>query len=414
MHCKLIISLLLLNCFLGASLFHFNDPFYTYQSLRTLSAVTSQAADIGECVATTKAIAEGDDESWYQAWAATANRLNNEAKSSLAKGCFISAKCLFQRASNYYRNAEFLLHSNPNDPRILQTSRAARTAFLNAMKLEDTSVVAIEIPFESTTLPGYFCTTKSKEKRPLIIVQTGFDGTAEELYFIIGKAIVARGYNCLLFEGPGQGRVIREQGIPFRSNWETVITPVVDYAEKIPEVDSTKLALLGYSLGGYLVPRALAFEKRITLGIADGGVYDFHTVCTQEGPKDIEEALNSLQGSQEIDSALYQAMKSNARLRWIFSHGMYTFGAKSPSEWLRMTKLYTLQHVVKHINCNMLVIDSENDIGMRGQAKQLFDTLICPKEFLLFLANDGAGEHCQVGAYLFSAEKILNWVDTHF
>lgn len=414
MYISFLIGLLLTACCLQASLFHFNDPFYTYQTLRTLSATTSQAADIGECTVAANAIQDGDDEGWYKAWMTVAERLDNEAKSSLSHGCFASAKSSFQRASNYYRTAGFLLHSNAKDPRIVSTSKKSHTAFLNAMKLEETSVTAIEIPFESTTLPGYFCSTKSKQKRPLIIVQTGFDGTAEELYFIIAKAIVSRGYNCLLFEGPGQGSVIREQGIPFRANWETVITPVVDYAEKIPEVDPSKIALLGYSFGGYLVPRALAYEKRITLGIADGGVYDFHAVCTQEAPNNIEEALNSPQGSQEIDTALFQAMKSDSRLRWVFSHGMYTFGAKSPSEWLRMTKQYTLEGVVKHINCKMLIIDSENDTGMHGQAKKLFDSLICPKEFLLFLAKDGAGEHCQVGSYLFSAEKILNWIDMHF
>ncbi len=32
------------------------------------------------------------------------------------------------------------------------------------------------------------------------------------------------------------------------------------------------------SMGGYLAPRAAAFEHRIKALIADGGVYDFHAV----------------------------------------------------------------------------------------------------------------------------------------
>ncbi len=63
-------------------------------------------------------------------------------------------------------------------------------------------------------------------------------------------AAVRRGYNCLTFEGPGQGEVIREQGLPFRYDWEKVVTPVVDYALSRPEVDPRKVALFGISLGG--------------------------------------------------------------------------------------------------------------------------------------------------------------------
>ena len=73
-----------------------------------------------------------------------------------------------------------------------------------------------------------------------------------------------RGYNCLTFEGPGQGGVIRKQKIPFRHDWERVVTPVVDYALTRSEViDPTCIALMGISMGGYLAARAAAFEHRI-------------------------------------------------------------------------------------------------------------------------------------------------------
>lgn len=72
-----------------------------------------------------------------------------------------------------------------------------------------------------------------------------------------------RGYVCLIFEGPGQGEMIVKQELPFRPDWEKVVTPVVDFAVKLPGVDANRLAIIGFSMGGMLVPRALTFEKSI-------------------------------------------------------------------------------------------------------------------------------------------------------
>jgi alpha-beta hydrolase superfamily lysophospholipase len=98
-------------------------------------------------------------------------------------------------------------------------------------------------------------------KRPLLIVHTGFDGTGEELYFSTASFAVRRGYNVLIFEGPGQGGVIRTQKIPFRPDWETVVTPVVDYALSRREVDPRKIALMGISFGGYFAPGPLPLKR---------------------------------------------------------------------------------------------------------------------------------------------------------
>jgi hypothetical protein len=46
--------------------------------------------------------------------------------------------------------------------------------------------------------------------RPTLILFTGFDGTQEELYTTNVIPAPRRRYNCLTFEGPGQGRVIRK------------------------------------------------------------------------------------------------------------------------------------------------------------------------------------------------------------
>lgn len=392
--------------------FLFKDAQYSFQCLRAASQSVAGGADIGEVLLTAGRIKEGDDESWYREWLATADRLEKTADRFLAEGHKVSAKEAFFRASNYYRSAEFFLHSNPEDPRILSTWRKSRNCFLKGAKLSPRPIKPVEIPFEGTTLPGYLCLVdKSGLKRPLLIIHTGFDGTAEELYFSNVYAALERGYNCLLFEGPGQGRVLREQKILFRPNWETVVTPVVNFALKQKEVDSKRIALIGISFGGYLAPRAVAFEHRIKACIANGGVYDFHANAMRNGPPNFEQLLDNKEEAEAIDKEIYETMKKDATMRWVFNDGMWKFGAKTPSAWLRATRPYHLREVADKITCPMLIVDSEDDKDLPGQAKQLYEALRCPKEFMLFTREEGAGEHCQIGASMISNERILNWLD---
>ena len=389
----------------------FKDAQYSFQTLRTLGYAVSGGADVNEVLKTAYSIKEGDDESWYREWLKTAEQREKAGDGFLARGKTISAKQEFFKASNYYRTSEFFLHTNPEDPRIVSVWKKSRDSFLKGAKLADHPIIPITIPFEGTTLPGYLCLVDaSGAKRPLLIIQTGFDGTKEELYFETAYFAVKRGYNVLLFEGPGQGEVIRIQKLPFRPNWETVVTPVVDYIVTLKEFDEEKLALMGISFGGYLAPRAAAFEKRIKACIANGGVYDFH--MTAHLTQDLEKYIDTQKGAEEIDKEIYARMKTNPSFRWIMANGMFTFHAKSPSEWLKMTRPYTMKDVAAKITCPILIVDSEGDKDMPGQALKLYNALVSHrKDFMLFTKEEGAEEHCQMGALLISNARILDWLD---
>jgi dienelactone hydrolase len=114
-----------------------------------------------------------------------------------------------------------------------------------------------------TTLPGYFHRVDhSDRKRPLLIIHSGFDGSAQEVHVDGARAAVERGYNVLAFDGPGQFGPLHREGLTFRPDWERVVTPVVDFASKLPGVNPKRIALMGISLGGELAPRAAAFDNR--------------------------------------------------------------------------------------------------------------------------------------------------------
>lgn len=105
-----------------------NNPQFWYETLRSMSHIAYGGADFGEVVATGERIVEGDYESWYAEWTATADRVADEAQKALEAGHEVSARDGFLRASNYYRSAEFFLHGHPATPATTTRTTAASPA----------------------------------------------------------------------------------------------------------------------------------------------------------------------------------------------------------------------------------------------------------------------------------------------
>ena len=175
----------------------FQDPTFSLQLLRAIGETYYKGADIGECLSTAYRIKEGDFESWYQEWLKTARRIHKYADTSIAAGHKVSAREAYLRAreaSNYYRVAEFLL-MDPEDPRIQATWGGSKKCFGKAARLFSPPFEPVEIPYEGTTLPGYFYrvnNTDSRSPRPTLIVHGGFDSTLEELYTTVPPRIGKR------------------------------------------------------------------------------------------------------------------------------------------------------------------------------------------------------------------------------
>lgn len=398
----------------------FQDPSFQFQFLRALSATTYGGADFGECIGTAKLIREGDFESWCTEWTATAQRIKGLGDAALAEHHNASAAECYLRAANYFRIAEFYLHGNSSDPRILYLWGEGRDLFVKSLELSHVGFERVNLTYENTTLPGYFyAVDASGERRATLILMNGFDGTQEELYPTV-QAALRRGYNVLTFEGPGQGEVVRVQNLTFRADWEKVITPVVDHLVLRSDVDASRIALWGISMGGYLAPRALAFDHRVAALICDGGVYDIvGGMAMQFMPGSNMSAARSEflgwlhENSTEADQYFRGQMAGSSNMRWSFEHGMYVFGRSSPSSYLLSLSQMTMNGVAGDITCPTLVCDGSNDTAMpRGQAWMLYSNLTCARTYHLFTSLDGAGLHCQLGAMYQGNMVKLDWLET--
>ncbi|WP_238917866.1 alpha/beta fold hydrolase [Clostridium sp. YIM B02555] len=388
--------------------FLFKNKHFDYQALRTLGTTPVGQADISEVTATSQKIKNGSCSSWCTEWEKTADRVRKFGEECLKEGLETSASESFLRASNYYRTAEFYLNYGSNKEYMDKINTLSTQCFNLAIKYGPYHIEPVEIPFEGISLPGHFYHADTKGPAPTIIVISGNDGTKEELY-AIGIAAIKRGMNCLAFDGPGQGESIRRRNIPFRYNYETAISPAVDFVLKDLSVDHDRIILWGESLGGYFAPRAAAFEKRISACIANGGLYD----CLSLNPKKREATLNKIHKHATTFNLISRMlMKMSVALDWRFRHGFLTFGVDTPAEYVLSYKNFCLDGVTSKISCPVLVIGNESDKkAWNTQSKILYDKLECPKDYLFFTNNEGAGYHCQVGCRIYANDRIFNWIE---
>jgi pimeloyl-ACP methyl ester carboxylesterase len=280
------------------------------------------------------------------------------------------------------------------------------------MSLFDFAFEQVAIPYQQTTLPGYlYCVDDSGQARPTVIYNNGFDSTLEESYFAIAAPALARGYNVLAFDGPGQGTAIREQRLVFRPDWEAVISPVIDYALSRPEIADHQVSLFGYSLGGYLVARAAAFDSRVAALILDDGLYDFYAAMAKTIPPFLAAWID--QGMDDVALPVIELMMAvNTEARWALRNGRWVMGVDSVVDVPRAFKRYTLSGVADRITAPTLVLDPDNDQFFKGQPQLAAEAMVNADTTLVTLKeSEGAGEHCHVGTMSRLHQTIFDWLD---
>ncbi|CAM1503208.1 Fc.00g079840.m01.CDS01 [Cosmosporella sp. VM-42] len=387
------------------------DEQFHFEALRVLAFAVYEGSDISETLAAINKIKPGDLESFGQVFDDLANRVWNRSQAINATKYPISARNAYFHASSYFRSADFFLHGNPADPRIYSLWGQQILAFDSALALLPTPGERVTLQGDGFDIPAIFYGSGLPDPRPTIILCNGYDGSQEELYHVMVKAIIERGMNAITYEGPGQPLVRREQNMGFIPEWEKVVTPVVDYALTRPEVDPCAIGSMGYSFGGLLVPRAAAFEHRLAAVIALDGVFDFGAVVHNALSPELLDLYNS-GNAEAVDAAVKELLAdphTPTATRWAIEQGTWSFNTTSPYEWVKQTEAYTLDKVVDKIRTPVFVGDAQNDMFFAGQPKILVDRLGDLATHHKFTNAEGAGEHCSVGAAVQQNQVVLDW-----
>lgn len=376
-------------------------------------------ADFGEIARIAEIIDEGNDDVYYDTWYAAAERIEAEAESTLSKCHPASARALFLRASAFYATSYHPIYGEPVDPRLLRAFQKQVALFDRGMDLSAPAVLPLRIPFEATTMPAYVIPAVGKEQevRPLLILTNGYDGTITDMYFATAVAASQRGYHCLLFDGPGQGEMLYEHGVRLRPDWETVVKAVVDFALTLPHIDPTRIALSGWSLGGYLAPRAASGESRIAALIADPGQWSvaggFRSFAINLGVP-AEEAADLGALDQKWIDKMEQIIQHDRKLRWsVKQRGFWVNGVNNLRDYFASAEQFTMEGRAELIQCPTLITMAEED-RLSASAVSFFEALRCPKDLLRFTSEEGAGVHCEMRNRSLLNRRVLDWLDEKF
>ncbi|MGA2758676.1 MAG: alpha/beta fold hydrolase [Solirubrobacteraceae bacterium] len=295
-----------------------------------------------------------------------------------------TSRLAYLRASTYFRTAGVMLMGVPLDSRLVEAYARQTDMFRRA--------AALMVP-------------------AAVVLTGGYDGTAEELYFANGAAALARGYNVLAFDGPGQGAALIERGLVMRADWENVITPVLDYALARPDVDASRVALIGLSLGAHLAPRAASAEHRLAACIADCGAYDLYGAFLERLPGALARPFASGRPwARNAVAKLLQLLAGKPTAGWAVRRGLLVHGVDEPLDFVDALRDFTLAERAPDITCPTWVCDAEGD-DISASAPQLVDAMTCETTYVHFTGAEGADDHCEQGARALYHARSFAWLD---
>jgi len=331
----------------GGTPYLFKDPTFEYVFLVGLGRAYQQAGNVGKILWLTRQVRDGDHETAYQAFKRAGDEAAAIAGNSSRAGHREGARQAFLWAQNYYDSAMYFVDGSADPARLVPTWELLYDCWLKSIPLFRVPVEAVLIPYEDTHLHGfYFKASGGASKRPLLILVNGSDGSLLDMWTWGAAGAVTRGYDCLTFDGPGQGYALWKQRLFFRPDWEKVVTPVVDFALSRPDVDPRKIAIQGISQGGYWVPRAVAFERRIAAAIADPGVVDVSTSWTRSLPPVMRDMLKTGQKA-EFDAVMDQEMP--AAMKRAIEFRMRPYGFSSYYDTYKSVASYDIADVAAQI-----------------------------------------------------------------
>lgn len=319
-----------------------------------------------------------------------------------------------ENAIGYYRMSEFFMYDGDPDKEKYYTLATDMfyEYYAACFKTADGGkpmVERVEVPYEEVKLPVMHVTPEG-DKKGVLLIHGGNDSYFEEFFFPI-LYLREKGYEVYLFEGPGQGGVVRIQKKHFTHEWEKPVKAVLDYFHL------ENVTIIGVSLGGYLAPRAAAFERRITKVVAWSVFPSFLDVIIGDQSKAVQRLfyfLLKVRAKSVINLIFQSEAKKSPVIDWGLKHGMYAYEADSAYGYAQKLKCYDLEPVADKITQDILILGANQDhfINYHSVGKEIdMLTNVCSLTFRLFTDKEQAQDHCNCGNTKLALDTICQWIE---
>lgn len=372
---------------------------FDFETRRLMWYCPYGGSDFAEVSTTAERIKERDYESWYTEWKEVGDLLISRFYiSDISKGK------AFLRASRYYQAAEFFLH--PTDSRKLEVYNNSVEYFYRGLDLLQIPYQMKNIHFKEVTLRTLLFRTTKNCKGTLLIC-SGFDGLLEELYFTNVKAALDEGYNCILFEGPGQSHVIRYQHKAFIPNWDTVVSQVVDAYKD--EIVSPKIGI-GLSLGGLLMARTSNLDSQVLDKVV---LYNYFPSLLDSFKTNIPKFLHRYLEAGfpvAIEKIVSFYIKKVPFLNWQIENAKWVFGKSSLNELIRYCREFEELPVKNPV---LICVSKKDNYYDSSLGNEYYHSLsIKEKRLVVFDKEKYFSElHCQNGASFVTNDVIFEWLN---
>jgi pimeloyl-ACP methyl ester carboxylesterase len=358
-------------------------PWLSYQFRRGLGETQEGGGTVSECFAAASRMIAGDTESWHREWQAVADRNFARGEDEAARGHVRTAMNCWLRAADYYRQAEFFLGAA--DPRRLATFTKMERASHSFLAHLSPPGEVLEIPYEGASLYAYFVSAgTSTERQPCLISMGGLDSIKDEMWFMQARGALQRGISVLMIDGPGQGGTLRRHGIVTRPDYEVPIGRCVDYLMSRRDVDPSRIAVCGSSLGGYYAARAASREPRLAACVSHGAIWSIH-----------------------------EFWKNADERHGLAGHIKWVFGVKTMADAIERFKAFTLDGVLQDMRCPYLILHGGHDVLGMSQATRVYEYANAHglDVTLRFVTPEETGaEHCQHDNPTIGQELIGDWL----
>lgn len=327
----------------------------------------------------------------------------------IALGDRAAAENRIENAIGYYRMSEFFMFDG--DPDKQRFYRKATDMFYEwtAPYFKSGAVQRLEAPYEDVKLPILYAEAIGTRKG-VILLHGGNDSYLEEFFFPM-LYLAQNGYAVYLFEGPGQGGVVRVQGKKFTHEWERPVKAVLD------TIGERNVTIMGASLGGMLAPRAAAFDHRIRRVVGWSVFSNFLDVPLSNLPTQFRKMIRWMIRHNlraPINHILNRKMKKDPIVDWAIHHGMYAYDAATPFDWVKKLDDYKMTDIGPKLTQDMLIIAANRDHFIPiGLLHDEIDALPNLKSLTvrILTEHEEAGGHCNVGNPKLTLDTVINWLN---